>query len=66
MAILNGMALPTEELLTTSEVATLARVTPATVSAWARTKFVPAKRVNRQWLFRRADVLQALGLEEAS
>lgn len=62
------MALPTEELLTASEVASLARVTPATVNAWARDEEneLGQRKINGRWRFPRGYVLRFLGLEVVS
>lgn len=44
------------ELLTSNEVARLARVSPLTVNRWARNGYLHAIKVGGGWRFRRTDV----------
>ncbi len=50
----------TSELLTTSEAATLARVTPETVRAWVSAGRLAGHRSGRRLLVRRSDLMDLL------
>lgn len=53
-------------LLTTREVAELFRVSPASVSAWAKEGLLPAVRIpgTKNWRFRREDIERLLAAGE--
>lgn len=54
----------TPALMTSEEVATLARTTHATVMRWAREGNLHAQKVGGQWRFRTREVMRFLGLED--
>ena len=52
------------EWMTSDEVAALLRCTPRTLWNWRQAGRLRPRRVGRRWLYRRSDVLRALGSDE--
>jgi excisionase family DNA binding protein len=48
--------LPSQNLLTTSAVATWLGISPRTVCLWAECQEIPAIKLGRQWRFRESDL----------